>query len=502
MEEAEKKPTEAVEESKDIIANYVLLKDMGSNKTGDIVALPESVGKHLCDAGHATHAKEEDMAQDKEVADTAPIVTNSIDRIADEITTKAVEATQKVIKENMDRSMPQPVPAEVKEPHYKSLGGAVRDWLRSIVEEKDGVKNTSRLNRLNEYQEEARQSYLKAGYTHPELHKKAILGINESVNSAGGFLVNNEFSKNVFVNPHNQMDLCDMCGEQIDAVGNLLNYRFINESALNPAGSIYGGLNNVAVAEGASFTASQPLWANTTLQLSKLALFMYLTSEVIQDNSYSLEKSIEEYAIKANLYGRNNAFIQGGLGFEGILNNPGLVTVTSSSNDVAYHTTPTSCLTYADLSNMWAQVYPDSQASASGVWLFHPSLLASLNTMTYSFSVGGVPVWSINYDARKGLDGVGAMTPYSIFGKPAFAHFACSAPGAAGDIIYLDMNTCVNYRKPFRIERSNEVQFLTDQIAIRFVSRNQAKGLFRNPVYGVNGSSQFSSMVTRSAVGT
>jgi hypothetical protein len=123
--------------------------------------------------------------------------------------------------------------------------------------------------------------------------------------------------------------------------------------------------------------------------------------------------------------------------------------------------------------------------------------------MTYTFS-GSAPAWGIQYDAREGLkDPTGnPMTPYRIFGKPAYPCWACSAPGVAGDILYVDMATVKNYRKPFRVEVSKDFQFGTDQVAIRYVSRLDCRTIFRTPVTGVNGPQQFSAIVTRSGSGT
>ena len=77
-----------------------------------------------------------------------------------------------------------------------------------------------------------------------------------------------------------------------------------------------------------------------------------------------------------------------------------------------------------------------------------------------------------------------------------------SAPGTAGDIMYVDFKTLVLFRKPFRVEISKEYQFGSDQVAIRFVSRLDCKTRFRNKITGPTGTQQFSAIVTRSASGT
>ncbi len=125
--------------------------------------------------------------------------------------------------------------------------------------------------------------------------------------------------------------------------------------------------------------------------------------------------------------------------------------------------------------------------------------------MTYTFT-GNAPAWGIQYDAQDGLAGNGAGvapgTPYRIMGKPGYPCWACSAPGVAGDIIYVDFETFRLYRKPYRAEVSKDFQFGTDQVAVRLVNRLDAHSLFRSPITGTTGAATFSAIVTRTGSGT
>jgi HK97 family phage major capsid protein len=476
---------------------YKLLKDMGSNKAGDVVHLSEDIGDELKKCGMCEHAKEEDM--NGEVTDEVEMGDEPVSTVSNSVTEKLASVVEKTVaqtiaKERAKQSAKPVAAAEVKVKPYKTTGSYVQGIVKCLRNPNDLTEK----NKVMAYQNEAARRWNKMG-----VQVKSPLGINEGTNSQGGYLVNPQFSDDVYAIPHTQINLADMA-EPIEAKSNVYNQRFINESSL-ANGSIFGGLNMVATAEGASLTSSLPAWSNVAFTLQKLAVFMYYTSEVIEDASYPLAAELDEYAKKAFLYGINTQIVQGST-LEGFLNTPALVTVTSSTNDTAWHTTPSTALTYADIANMWAQVYPDCKTSPKGVWLYHPSLDLCLSSMTYTFS-GANPAWGLQYDAQKGLEGngsgaEGSGAPHKLFGKDAFPCWACSAPGVAGDILYVDFGTVRNFRKPFRVEVSSEYQFGTDQIAIRFINRLDCRTIFRNKVTGPNGTQSFSAIVTRSGSGT
>lgn len=466
------------------MAMYKLLQALGENPEGSTVELEEEVGQALCDLGWAEVAEEDD-AEEEAAPEEEALVMNSAKKLQKQVTKAAAEGVAAALKHATKPAPKQEtVPAEVKQgPIFKSNG----HYIRAIIDA-DIFGDKTAKNKVMAHQEAIATKYEALGY-----QRKAILGIGELTQASGGYLVNPEFSPDVYTIPHTQLDLQTLCDVQ-EAKSNIFNQRFVNETSL-VNGSIFGGLNMVSAAEGAVLTSSLPAWSNVAFTLSKFGMFVYYTQEVLEDSAYPLERELNEYATKAFVYGLNTQIVQGGT-LEGLLAAPSLVTVTSSANDTAFSTTPATALTYADIANIWSRVYPDSQSSPGGVWLFHPSLIAPLTQMTYTFS-GSNPAWSLNYDAREGLG-----TPYKLMGKPAYPLWACSAPGVAGDIMYVDFSTVKCYRKPFRVEVSKDFAFNTDQIAIKFIARLDCKTRFRNKVTGTSGAQQFSAVVTRSGSGT
>lgn len=497
-EELNKEDTKKEEGGDKKIVAYKLLAELGDNEAGEVIHLPEEVGDELVKAGIAEAATEEDMGgegeevEEEDVAEQ-PMVANAVSRLSKKVEKAVADSVAKTISKVRPAAIPAvpTLPAEVKSQDslYKTPAALVRGIVKAMY-----GNDTTEKNKVMAYQEKAAAAWSKK----LGVQVKAPLGINEGTNSQGGYLVNPQFSDDVYTIPHNQLDLAEQC-EKIDAKSNTFNQRYVNESALSN-GSIFGGLNMVATAEGASFTSSLPAWSNVAFTLQKLALFNYYTVEVLQDASYPIESELNEMATKVFLYGVNTQIIQGTT-LEGALNAPSLVTVPKSGNDTAWSTTESTNLTYADIASIWSSVYPDCQVSPKGMWLFHPSLTNPMVQMTYTFS-GSNPAWGLQYDAQNGLAGGGPMTPYRLFGKPAYPSWACSAPGNAGDILYIDFATFRNYQKPFRVEVSKEFQFGSDQIAVRYVARLDARSVMRNKVTGVNGTQQFSNIVTRAATGT
>jgi HK97 family phage major capsid protein len=491
---------------------YKLLQGFGDElPEGKVVHLDEAKGQALVDAGLAEHATPDEasggLVEEAEDDNASPMIANSVNRLKTEIrksmvdtATQVMKATRKEDESPLSPTVSSPrIAAELETPIYKSIG----DYVTGIWAAEKG--NKQHLQRVLKYQEQAKRAWERRGECGDknDLVVKSPLGMNEGTNSAGGYLVNPEFSDNVERYPHNQVDLLGM-SKKVDAKSNTYNQRYINETTISPlSGGMYGALIEYDTAEGASFTSSLPTYGNYPVVLQKNTAFIYWTSELAEDDSYgNVRSDLDELLPWLFLNGNNIAAIQGFGSIVGLLNEPALVTVASSANDTEYHVAPTTCLTWADIAAMWSQVYPECQISDKGMWLFHPGLQSSLNTMTYTFG-GDVPAWGLQFDGQQGTKGAGPIAPYYLRGKPAYPCWAMSAPGAAGDIMYVDFNETKTYRKPVRIETSIEFQFSTDQVALRYVDRFNFFATKRTKLTGPSGgSTQYSPYVTRTAVGT
>src|ERR1019366_3639125 len=262
------------------VVAYKLNAAIGDNEAGSVIHVDEKVGDALVKAGIATLAAEEDIGAEPETEEgDMPMVTNSIAKLSKKVEKAVGEAVAKMAPKST-QATPMTMPAQVKSgPIYKTTGA----YIRGVMRAQRG--NQVEANKVMAYQEEAAAAWKSKGFSDADVKIKSSLGINETTQNQGGYLVNPQFSPDVFVIQHNQMDLSAM-GEQITAESNIYNQRFINETSL-ANGSIFGGLNLVPTNEGASFTSSLPAWNNLQFQLRKMAIFCYTTSEVIEDASYA-----------------------------------------------------------------------------------------------------------------------------------------------------------------------------------------------------------------------
>lgn len=492
------------------LVHYKLLDKLGDNDPGDCLALEEAHGEELVKMGLLTHATEDDLAKLEEAEDKeeSDIMSNQL---------KTVENAVKTVVEKAIGAIPPAVmptvAAESKQDIYEKIPGvsATSQYILDIYKSwLNPNKYNTNQNRARAYEAGQAKSFANRYFVYNENGDVVTKsdGMNETTNASGGYLVNPEFSSDVYVLPHSQVSLEEMCVKKIDAKSNLLNYRQINESSWANS-SIFGGLNMSPTAEGATFTSSLPAYTNKTYQLQKFGIFIYWTSELLEDavNFYPILQDIEEYVRKTFLFGINTQIIQGTT-LEGLANAAALVSVTKNSNDTAFSTTPQTCLTYEDITAMWARFLPDSKVSPNSCFLYHPALESSLNYMAYHFVSSGNanPAWGFQFNAanpssERGANG-GWLSPSKVMGLPAYPCAAMNAPGSAFDCAFVDFKHVAAYRKPFRIERSNDFKFLNDEVVGRWISRIDSKLLTPAAVTMPSGSSTYSTVVTRTAAGT
>jgi HK97 family phage major capsid protein len=144
----------------------------------------------------------------------------------------------------------------------------------------------------------------------------------------------------------------------------------------------------------------------------------------------------------------------------GILNAGCLVTQAAESGQGA------STLLPENVVNMWARLFPDSQANA--VWLIHQSLTPQLFLLALTGSGDGyrVPL----YMPPGGL----SQSPYgTLLGRPVMVIEQCTAPDTAGDIILADFRNgyILAEKGGIQSDMSIHVRFVYDESLFRFVLR-------------------------------
>lgn len=120
---------------------------------------------------------------------------------------------------------------------------------------------------------------------------KAIQGMSEIVGADGGISVLPEFHQEILTRVY-QNDIFSRT-DHYQVAGN--NMTFPTDSETSRAnGSRAGGLRAYWVGEGDPLTGNSPKLGEATLKLHKLAVLVYLTEELINDNGMALESYVNK----------------------------------------------------------------------------------------------------------------------------------------------------------------------------------------------------------------
>jgi len=242
---------------------------------------------------------------------------------------------------------------------------------------------------------------------------KAISGMNETVGSEGGFLVQSQFSNNLIKNAFGESVFApDASSITIGANANSLHWNEredYNQSDGNRQLSVHW------TQEGGSTTKSEGKFNKQSLGLEKMTGLYYATEESLQD-AQSLEQLMdewfqEEYSIKIDEAILNGDGVAKPLGFN---NTNAAVTQAKVTSQTA---------TTFNVTNA-AEMYTRQSALEGAKWYMNITLMPQLVNMT----VGDQPVYTPPNEGIKGAPGG------YLLGKPIIWTDRCETLGTAGDV--------------------------------------------------------------------
>ena len=226
------------------------------------------------------------------------------------------------------------------------------------------------------------------------------------------------------------------------------------------ASSIHGGVKGTFGVEGGSLGTGDPAAGQVELKAKKFSDYITVSNELIQDSpiaiapllSVLLKEGLGFFEDVSALFGAGANAMQGCMS---TTTNPALIATTRDS---------TGNLTYQDIVNMYARMFPSSLDKA--VWVCSPSVFPALATMTVSAGTGGSGVWISNYNTAVGAP------PATIFGRPVVISEKMAQLGTTGDIAFCDFGYyLIGDRMGLAITSSDQVAFATDQTAFRAIER-------------------------------
>ncbi|MCJ8501023.1 phage major capsid protein [Desulfatitalea alkaliphila] len=351
---------------------------------------------------------------------------------------------------------------------------------RALTVQLGGGRTTDRtlFNSFGEQLRAIRDAGIPGGPVDNRLHQvvNSASGLNETVPSDGGFLIEKQFAAELLQNVYESGQVAKLCRRiQISGNSNGIKIPGLDETS-RATGSRWGGVRSYWVGEAEEKTASKPKFRQIDLELKKSAVLIYATDELLQDSTV-LTEAIGRMARDELAFALDDAIINGTGATQplGILNSGGLVTQAAESQAAG-------TLVPENIVKMWARLLPASQKSA--VWLINQELLPQLYLLTLEGSSGGVAPL---YMPAQGL----SQAPYgTIFGRPVIPIEQCQAPDTAGDIILGDFSNGYILAEKGGIDAamSIHVRFVYDESVFRFVMRIDGQPVLSAPISPFKGS--------------
>jgi len=313
---------------------------------------------------------------------------------------------------------------------------------------------------------------------------KAVQGMSEGVGAEGGYTVIPEFAPGIIdrVYANNLWNETD----NYTVSGNNMTFK-ANAETSRRDGSRAGGIRGYWVDEGASLTSSKPTFRDVTLKLNKLAVLVYLTDELINDTSDALESYVTKKASEEFNFLIGNSLINGtGVGQPlGILNAPSLLAISKESGQLA------ATIQTENIEKMYNRFYAPNLPSAK--WYHNQDCQSQLGLMTLGIGAAGIAT-GMNGDMFPNM----SAAPFgSLKGIPRQPIEFAQTVGTQGDIILADMRQMLSISKGGVMQAvSMHVEFLTDQLALRFVMRLSATPWEISPITPFNGSNTQSNFIT------
>lgn len=352
-----------------------------------------------------------------------------------------------------------------------------------VTQDETDKKATMPFKSLGEQMRAVATAYLNPAAMDDRLKaQKAILGNAEGQGSDGGFLVQQDFSTEVFKVQHEASAISSRCRRiPVGPNSNGLKMNAFNETS-RALGSRWGGVRGYWLSEGNALTASQPEFRQMEWNLKKLGVLMYATDELLSDTT-ALGAVQEQAAGEELAFFEDDAIINGdGVGKPlGITNSPALVTITKEVGQTA------ATIVFANIQKMWARMHARSRANS--VWLINQDVEPALNSMDFPVGTGGVPV----YLPPGGL----SQSPHAtLLGRPIVTTEFNATLGTVGDIMLADFSQYLKIDKGgVQAASSMHVQFLTDQMAFRWIYRLDGQPLWNSPLTPYKGASTLSPFV-------
>lgn len=315
--------------------------------------------------------------------------------------------------------------------------------FKNFYEQLKAIKNTVQTGRMDDRLEKLQNMAIQ----------NAASGMNEGVDSEGGFVVQTDFAGTM-------METAATSGEILSRVdsyqcsGNANGVKWNDIDETDVSTTVFGGIQVYWASEAGSVTASKPVLAEKELKLLKLMGLFYDTYELSEDSTFTSQ--VIQRGFELAIQRKMEGCVLSGTGVGqplGILNSGSKVQVTKETGQAS------ATVLYENIVKMYNRQLNKNSAA----WLMHPDAQEQLDFMTFPLGVGGVPVY-LQASAQGQLS--------TLKGKAIVESDHCSALGTVGDINFVDLSQYLFiYKGGVQTDVSMHVNFLTAENAYRFIFR-------------------------------
>lgn len=334
---------------------------------------------------------------------------------------------------------------------------------------------------MGEFLDAVRQASYPGGQIDNRLSVLNATGLNEGLNSEGGFVVETTYVNELMQRAYAKAPIASRARKfPLSANSNRMKIPGIDETS-RANGSRLGGVQAFWTGEAQTVTATKPAFRMIDLELNKLMALCYATDEILTDAA-TLDAWIkiafdEEMSFKLD----DAAFSGTGAGMPlGIMNSGALVTVAKESAQAA------DTIVHANITKMWNRLWNRNRASAA--WFINQDCEPQLQDMI--FGTDNISPYSREYIERG-----------TILGRPVIAVEQASTLGDLGDIVLADMSQYYMIEKGAGVDAavSMHVRFLYDEQVFRFIYRADGQPSWISPLTPYKGTNTYSPFITLQA---
>ena len=311
--------------------------------------------------------------------------------------------------------------------------------------------------------------------------------MTEGVDSAGGFLVEEQFIPEVYQLFLEESVIRSHGATVIPMKSDTLRFPRVDDTS--HASNVFGGVVAYRTEEAGTKTPTDIKWGECKLTAHEFSGYTVASNALLADSAIPLEIFLKQRFPEAWAYFDDDDFINGnGVGRPlGILNSGALIAIARQANNA---------VRWVDICNMAGRFLTSSWKK--GIWLINQEVLTQLLRMVAEnaapAATAGHVIW-VNPQ-----QGAANQIPGTILGRPYFITEKMQALGTQGDIGLFDLSHyIIGDRQTMTIDASTHVYFINNKTCWRFVIRDDGQPWLASPLTPKHGTNTVSPFVVLSS---